>query len=190
MAMTAEEDPEEAAAWAALREAFGEPGSAGSRPRDSSRTSPSSPTRPTVNNASGLKIQPAVSRSRNGATSGRQGRLRDHDGAQDSAGHWLQAEVDRLVGEVQRVAGQPFSAKLIQALWRLPLEEQQDALLGACALSCRGDDTVWQVLADEVHARGDKHSLGPAPAPPGSRQLKKTKGPSSRPRSRSRSPSI
>jgi len=118
------------------------------------------------------------------------------DLAQNQAsGHWLQSEVDRLVGEVQRVAGQPFSAKLLQALWHLPLEEQQEALLGARALGSRSDDSVWQLLADEVHAREDKQPVKAtpptAPALPGPQKSKnQTRGPGARVRSRSRSPSI
>ncbi|CAE7803386.1 unnamed protein product [Symbiodinium sp. CCMP2592] len=173
--MPAEEDPEEAAAWAALREAFGEPSRMLSNAKD------------------GRKV-PARFTSDSGVVSKQP--HRGLDLAQDQAsGHWLQSEVDRLVGEVQRVAGQPFSAKLLQALWHLPLEEQQEALLGARALGSRSDDSVWQLLADEVHAREDKQPVKAtpptAPALLGPQKSKKqTKGPGARVRSRSRSPSI
>ncbi|CAE8644145.1 unnamed protein product, partial [Polarella glacialis] len=70
-------------------------------------------------------------------------------------------KVDRLTGELQRLSGGPFSPDLLKALWGLPLEDQQDVLLGVTGsegspLETRSETAVrlWRLTADEILARG------------------------------------
>merc|ERR1712136_402611 len=106
--------------------------------------------------------------------------------------------VDRLVGEVQRLADAAFPVDLLRKLWRLSLDDQHDVLLGAVGtegglLETKGEKTerIWCLIQDEVEARGVvfKGFAGAGPRPPSSAPngaiLKMTRG-----RSRSRSPSI
>eukprot|EP00450_Noctiluca_scintillans_P008566 CAMPEP_0194504806 /NCGR_PEP_ID=MMETSP0253-20130528/29828_1 /TAXON_ID=2966 /ORGANISM="Noctiluca scintillans" /LENGTH=211 /DNA_ID=CAMNT_0039347257 /DNA_START=40 /DNA_END=675 /DNA_ORIENTATION=+ len=111
---------------------------------------------------------------------------------------WTRQQVDRLVGEVQRLADAAFPADLLRKLWRLSLDDQHDVLLGAVGtegglLETKGEKTerIWCLIQDEVDARGVvfKGLAGAGPRPPSSAPnvatLKVTRG-----RSRSRSPSI
>jgi len=85
---------------------------------------------------------------------------------------WLQENVDRLVGEVQRLASGPFSIRLLTQLWSLPLEDQHDVLLGATGsegdlLETSADRTkrLWSIITDEVEARGGMPAPPPLPGP-------------------------
>jgi len=87
----------------------------------------------------------------------------------DATDAWTQGEVDRLIGELQRTAGGPFTPKLLRELWSLGLEDQQDILLG-CLGSCtdaleskldRGR-RLWTLVEEEVHARGADASAKPS----------------------------
>jgi len=111
---------------------------------------------------------------------------------------WTRQQVDRLVGEVQRLADAAFPVDLLRKLWRLSLDDQHDVLLGAVGtegglLETKGEKTerIWCLIQDEVEARGVvfKGFAGAGPRPPSSAPngaiLKMTRG-----RSRSRSPSI
>ncbi|CAK9051198.1 unnamed protein product [Durusdinium trenchii] len=123
------EDDEEAAAWAALRAAFGED-------PEEARTVKKPRVEPTTEN-SPRKAPPKRS---------------------DSTDDWLQGEVDRLVGEIQRLAKQPLPTELLNAVWKLPLEQQHDVLLGTRELlhgNCvNSTGRVWHFLATEVRDRG------------------------------------
>merc|ERR1719162_1252228 len=72
---------------------------------------------------------------------------------------WLQSQVDRLVGEVQRSVRVPFPSSLLSAFWRLPLEDQNEVLLGALGsqsefLEAAARSTkMWTLIKDEVAAR-------------------------------------
>ncbi|CAL1147449.1 unnamed protein product, partial [Cladocopium goreaui] len=163
---------EEAAAWAALRAAFGEESSppaatktlkAEKKPKKPA-TRPKKDLPPEVLTAPGPKLEAKA--------------------PADTTAEWLQAEVDRLVGEVQRIALQPFPAELLRALWKLPLEEQQDVLLGASELQGKSGRSganstggVWQLVAEEVRARGGQATLaGPTPPERASRARVQVKG--------------
>merc|ERR1719464_1969719 len=111
-------DPDEASAMAAVREAFGEATVpvGGSTHRQSS-TSGGKGTMNGGSKPSAPSPSPAASKRRETTT-----------GETDT---WLQGQVDQLVGEVQRLARGPFTRELLTMLWNLPLEDQQEVLLGA-----------------------------------------------------------
>jgi len=123
-------------------------------------------------------------------------RMRPTGEVEGGAGEaWVQSQVDRLIGEVQRTAGAPFAARLLNELWSLPIEDQHDVLLGAIGTVGEALDTkaqkskrLWTLIQDEVRARGGWHSTVPkgGPRPPTSTAA----APAGRDRSRSRSPSI
>eukprot|EP00927_Polykrikos_kofoidii_P077266 TRINITY_DN74224_c0_g1_i1.p1 TRINITY_DN74224_c0_g1~~TRINITY_DN74224_c0_g1_i1.p1 ORF type:complete len:222 (-),score=46.81 TRINITY_DN74224_c0_g1_i1:209-874(-) len=107
---------------------------------------------------------------------------------------WLQEQVDRLVGEVQRLGGGPFSARMLSQLWSIPLEEQHDVLLGTTG--SKGDiletaleraGRIWKLVGEELSAR-----CGTSRTPAGSKKTGARERSRSRSRSgsRSRSPSI
>merc|ERR1712232_510336 len=78
-----------------------------------------------------------------------------------SSQEWLQGQVDRLVGEIQRSLEEPFTPWLLDALWSIPLEEQHLVLLGAAGtqptvLEGRAERAkrIWKLMEDEVRVRG------------------------------------
>eukprot|EP00929_Paragymnodinium_shiwhaense_P082972 TRINITY_DN44009_c0_g1_i1.p1 TRINITY_DN44009_c0_g1~~TRINITY_DN44009_c0_g1_i1.p1 ORF type:complete len:337 (+),score=80.48 TRINITY_DN44009_c0_g1_i1:70-1011(+) len=87
---------------------------------------------------------------------------------------WLQEQVDKLVGELQRLVNEPFDVRLLQELWALPLEEQHDVLLGASGylgkLEAPSEKAalLWSVIQAEVDARS------PEPQPPTTAPLRPT----------------
>eukprot|EP00747_Dinoflagellata_sp_TGD_P168527 gnl/TRDRNA2_/TRDRNA2_195104_c0_seq1.p1 gnl/TRDRNA2_/TRDRNA2_195104_c0~~gnl/TRDRNA2_/TRDRNA2_195104_c0_seq1.p1 ORF type:complete len:244 (-),score=66.39 gnl/TRDRNA2_/TRDRNA2_195104_c0_seq1:138-776(-) len=111
------------------------------------------------------------------------------DHLETSQDGWLQGQVDRLVGEVQRRADGPFQLRLLKALWSLPLEDQHDVLLGATGTDLHHKDDsatkLWQLIQEEVRARGGWASTAAAR---GSQMAAPVEPQPSR--SRSRSPSI
>ena len=168
---TGEVDPEEADAWSAVQDAFGE------RSTKGSGRGKGAPAKAAPAKAAPAKAGRAVAIAPASAPAPRAEAV-DEDS--------LQAQVDRLVGEVQRLAGAPFQARLLRAVWKLPLEEQQEVLLGASGTGGELDEPqaaralrLWQLIQGEVEAR-----LAP---PPAGRQ---PRSPGGRSRSRSRSPSL
>ncbi|CAE8637359.1 unnamed protein product [Polarella glacialis] len=177
--MTAEQDfddPEEAAAWADMRAAFGEP-------QESEPTKPSTKgagksskggkgrtQQAVVKAPSGNAVSSSKAPSQKAPIPGGDGKpVRSQASAPaetpsegaDVSAQWLQSQVDRLTGELQRLSGGPFSPDLLKALWGLPLEDQQDVLLGVTGsegspLETRSETAVrlWRLTADEILARG------------------------------------
>lgn len=222
------DDPEEAAAWRELQEAFGDAekppskaGKAGKVGKGAGRGTPKgaaegATTGPAPAMGAGAGGKGKNGKGKNGqATKGaaalRLAAAKEAEGAEalTSAGlvspAWLQAQADRLTGEVQRRAGGPFAAELLNALWSLPLEEQHDVLLGAAGteagpLESKVDaaQRLWKLVGEEIRARGGWHTEGPARKPAGAAATAKRpivaaaarNGPPARSRSRSRSPSI
>lgn len=113
---------------------------------------------------------------------------------------WVQSQVDRLVGEVQRLVGAPFTPRLMSEFWSLPLEDQHDVLLGATGIEGGIMESkeeraakLWQLIEGEVRARGGWHTTEPtkkAPAAGGRGMARREPTDGARSRSRSRSPSI
>eukprot|EP00418_Pyrodinium_bahamense_P019255 CAMPEP_0179128360 /NCGR_PEP_ID=MMETSP0796-20121207/60855_1 /TAXON_ID=73915 /ORGANISM="Pyrodinium bahamense, Strain pbaha01" /LENGTH=281 /DNA_ID=CAMNT_0020827199 /DNA_START=51 /DNA_END=895 /DNA_ORIENTATION=+ len=74
---------------------------------------------------------------------------------------WLQEQVDRLVGELQRLLHEPFETGLLRGLYGLPLEEQQEVLLGASSTAANSFEEraararkAYGLVREEVRARG------------------------------------
>lgn len=158
------EETEEAEAWAALREAFGEPEKAPSDTgvKRSSKagqgSSPGAVKRAKAAPAPAPKGEPASRTSVATSKSSAQ-RLASED-AGDGAG-WLQSQVDRFIGEVQRLADSPFPHRLLKDLWSIPLEDQHEVLLGALGniagktLDSKQEKaaTLWKLIEEELSAR-------------------------------------
>jgi len=173
--MTAEE--EEAAALSAVREAFGESGSAA----------------PAADGRSGE--EPGKKRARTELDRPKM----EVSASAETALTWLQEQTDRLVGEVQRLAGGPFSPRLLSALWELPLDDQSDILLGIAGTDLGAADgaeerseRIWSIVEDELKARtggddGGRPSAREAAARAVVKPVKAKKVATGR---RSRSPSI
>jgi len=174
-----EVDPEEADAWSAVQDAFGErPAKGSGRGKGAAKAAPAKAAP-----AKAAPAKAALARGRDAASAPASAPPHRAEAVDED---WLQGQVDRLVGEVQRLAGAPFQARLLRAVWKLPLEEQQEVLLGASGTSGELDEPqparalrLWQLIQGEVEAR-----LAP---PPAGRQ---PRSPGGRSRSRSRSPSL
>lgn len=132
-------DPEEAAAWAEMRAAFGEL-------PDETVTSVSVTSVPSV------KLQEVSQPAKTVCTG--------------NADSWLQGEVDRLFGQLQRETGCPMADHVLRTIWRLSLDGQHDVLMGALAtgtcsqhvaslIESREEraEKVWQLISKEVNAR-------------------------------------
>eukprot|EP00930_Biecheleria_cincta_P005383 TRINITY_DN106311_c0_g1_i1.p1 TRINITY_DN106311_c0_g1~~TRINITY_DN106311_c0_g1_i1.p1 ORF type:complete len:209 (-),score=51.82 TRINITY_DN106311_c0_g1_i1:370-996(-) len=163
------EDTEEAEAWAALREAFGEsetaPSDAGVK-RSNKSSPPGPPKRAKAAPAPAPKVEPAssVSAAKSNGYAGK-------DAGEGDA--WIQSEVDRLTGEVQRLADGPFPFKLLKDLWSIPLEDQHEVLLGALGntagktLDSKQERAanLWKLIEEEVSARGAGNGVLDLPPP-------------------------
>merc|ERR1712136_76477 len=57
---------------------------------------------------------------------------------------WTRQQVDRLVGEVQRLADAAFPVDLLRKLWRLSLDDQHDVLLGSVGTEGGLLETKWE----------------------------------------------
>mmetsp|Transcript_86773 Transcript_86773/g.163656 ORF Transcript_86773/g.163656 Transcript_86773/m.163656 type:complete len:229 (+) Transcript_86773:79-765(+) len=175
------EDPEEAAAWAALQAAFGEPGTAAAAAESSAATSgegdggvkrsdEASQSLPSAKRAK-VTAAPKAKASSNGFSSAAMGNGSSQPLAGEDAGDtWLQSEVDRLVGEVQRLADGPFSFQLLKDLWSASLEDQHEVLLGAIGSAGEHIEskqerakTLWKLIGEEVRARRDGEAEAPPP---------------------------
>merc|ERR1719291_1344342 len=119
-------DAEEAEAWAAMRLAFGED-AAPAAPRMSSTAAGGARkrTEEAVPERKAAKVAPAKAAARPVPVDAKAPPQAGGDSTDP------QGQVDRLVGEVQRLAQEPFPVGLITALWSLRLEDQLDVLLGA-----------------------------------------------------------
>lgn len=103
----------------------------------------------------------------------------------------LQREVDRLVGEVQRLVRAPLPAPILTRLWKLALEDQQDVLLLALAeedlAAAEGQKMapakLWDFFQEELQRRAPMSPAvassgprpppgGPVPRPPGGKGAK------------------
>eukprot|EP00425_Heterocapsa_triquetra_P008903 CAMPEP_0195144808 /NCGR_PEP_ID=MMETSP0448-20130528/168749_1 /TAXON_ID=66468 /ORGANISM="Heterocapsa triquestra, Strain CCMP 448" /LENGTH=130 /DNA_ID=CAMNT_0040183295 /DNA_START=18 /DNA_END=407 /DNA_ORIENTATION=+ len=124
------EDPDEAEAWAAMRAAFADVDAEAGASREQHTVSPS---KPAVAEPQGKTAQRAgvVAGAPAKAVAKAKPPPLPRQPAAVSEDDWLQSEVDRLVGEVQRTAQAPLPGKMLKVFWGLPLEEQQDVLLGA-----------------------------------------------------------
>jgi len=164
------EDTEEAEAWAALREAFGDsekaPSDAGVK-----RGSKSSPPGPAKRAKTALASAPkAAPKAEPTSSTAAAANGNSHASNGDS---WMQPEVDRLVGEVQRLADGPFSFKLLKDLWSIPLEDQHEVLLGALGntagktLDSKQERAanLWKLIEEEVSARGADNAVLDLPPP-------------------------
>lgn len=193
------EDPEEAEAWAAMRAAFADDeevkASEKSSPQEADALRKAEPAaadggdddvaaaaagaaKTKVAAAPKWSAGPAAGGAAKAGTGAKDDKALFHprakptgevDGDDISEPGWLQKQVDRLVGEVQRHADGPFSPSLLKDLWSIPLEDQHELLLGALgsqgALFEKKDETgkrLWQVIEEEVRARGGWST----PAPP------------------------
>jgi len=167
------EDTEEAEAWAALREAFGDSEKA---PSDASvkRGSKSSPPGPAKRAKTALAPAPKAAPKAEPASSTSAAKSNGHASKDSGDGDgWMQSEVDRLVGEVQRLADGPFSFKLLKDLWSIPLEDQHEVLLGALGniagktLDSKQERAanLWKLIEEEVSARGAENAVLDLPPP-------------------------
>mmetsp|Transcript_100833 Transcript_100833/g.285825 ORF Transcript_100833/g.285825 Transcript_100833/m.285825 type:complete len:221 (+) Transcript_100833:107-769(+) len=143
-------DPDEAAAMAAVREAFGEDAAPAFAPAPAARPSKSSADKGAASGGSKPSASPPSAAAEK--------RRETNSGETDT---WLQGQVDQLVGEVQRIARGPFPRDLLFMLWNLPLEDQQEVLLGASgtvsdmiADKAAKAKKLWALIEEEARARG------------------------------------
>mmetsp|Transcript_72315 Transcript_72315/g.234934 ORF Transcript_72315/g.234934 Transcript_72315/m.234934 type:complete len:233 (+) Transcript_72315:72-770(+) len=230
-AMADKMDDEEAAAWAAMREAFADDGAT---TEESAAPAPSAGMKGSEEEAVAMdavreafgegKVTPPwkASKAPKSLYATKAAKAPPSSGgaeAREAAPKpvavpvldqdWLQSQVDRTVGEVQRLVRAPFPPSLLNALWRLPLEDQNDVLLGASGLEGGILETpaerarrIWTSIREETTARlggeaAEEMAAAGAPvaaAAPARKKVARTSGPAAaaagRGRSRSRSPSL
>eukprot|EP00927_Polykrikos_kofoidii_P051431 TRINITY_DN45234_c0_g1_i1.p1 TRINITY_DN45234_c0_g1~~TRINITY_DN45234_c0_g1_i1.p1 ORF type:complete len:234 (+),score=27.16 TRINITY_DN45234_c0_g1_i1:81-704(+) len=200
------EDPEEAEAWAAMRAAFADDDAAAGVSFNS--VDPTNAGDEAMAKTSGdgsndgkvvAKLQSSkVSFEKKTSSKGTVAEPADADTAPQPATDevWLQEQVDQLVGEVQRLGGGPFSARMLSQLWSLPLGDQHDVLMGTTGSKGNILETaleraarIWKLIGEELSARcGTKRSsAGAKKTPTAGRDRSRSR---SRSGSRSRSPSI
>lgn len=161
---TADMDPDEAAAWAELRAAFGEEEECDQNAEE-----------PPAKKAAAEPAAPGVGKAAKGKGKGKaKGVLAQELSASGRKAviddeKLTQAQVDRFVGQITRLAGGPFPPSMLGGLWSLPMEVQLDLLRGVSGAD--GSDIseevqnetqteksrrMWRTLEETIRKKGGK----------------------------------